>query len=137
MKPQLKGDKVICMEITDISEDLPLRRYRNDVVAREAEVRIKVGGRIYTRLFCLPSHLEELAIGHLKSEGFDLSSISNLEVEEGNPEQEEYEIRVKLEKRALRKNPSKVSTEMKITISCVNLVQSRGNSSIVYPNMHP
>ncbi len=85
MKPQLKGDKVICMEITDISEDLPLRRYRNDVVAREAEVRIKVGGRIYTRLFCLPSHLEELAIGHLKSEGFDLSSISNLEVEEGNP----------------------------------------------------
>jgi FdhD protein len=132
-KQKQKDDKIVCMEITDISEDMPLRRYRNDFVVREAEVKIKVGGKIYARLFCLPSHFEELAIGYLKSEGLDPSLISNLEVEEVNPEMEEYEIRVKLEKRVLRRDPSKVNSEIKINQEVVfNLLKKLEEGSILY-----
>ena len=97
------------MEISDICDDM--RRHRTDVVVREAEVRIKVGDRVCTRLFCLPSAFEELATGYLKSEGFDTSCVSNIEVEAVNPNI--YEIRVELEKKVTR-NPSKVYSELKI-----------------------
>jgi len=125
-----KDDKVVCMEITDISEDRPLRRYRNDFVVREAEVKIKVGGKIYTRLFCLPSHFEELAIGHLKSEGLDPSYIANLDVEEANPGK--YVIRVTLE-REVHRNPSKVNSRIKIRCEGVfKRVKELGEKGVLY-----
>ena len=68
MKQKVKDDKVMrIVKISEVSEDQPLRRYSDDFVVREAEVRIKVGEKTHTRLFCLPSYLEELAIGYLKS----------------------------------------------------------------------
>jgi FdhD protein len=128
MEQKITGDKVVSMEISDISEEF--RRYRKDLVVREAEVRIKVGGKTHTQLFCLPSHFEELAIGHLKSEGLDPSYVSNLEVEEINPGI--YEIRVKLERKVYRK-PSKVNSEMKIKKAEVfELVKKLEEGGILY-----
>ena len=43
---------------------------------RETEVTIKLNGRKYRRLYCLSSHLEELALGYFLTEGLaDLSDI--------------------------------------------------------------
>jgi len=132
MKQKLKGDKVVSVEIREFYEDKPIPRYRSDLVVREAEVRIKVGGRIYTQLFCLPSHFDELAIGYLNSEGLDPSLISNLEVEEVNPDIKEYEIRVELEKRVLR-HPLKVSSEIKIKKGTVfDLIKKLEEGGILY-----
>ncbi|MFZ2071162.1 MAG: formate dehydrogenase accessory sulfurtransferase FdhD [Halobacteriota archaeon] len=131
MEQNVKDDKVMCIvKISESSEDKLLRRYREDLVVREAEVRIKVGGKIHTRLFCLPSHFEELAIGHLKSEGLDPSYISNIEVEKVNLEM--YEIQVKLEQEVYR-NPLKVNSEIKIKKGEVReLVKKLEDCSILY-----
>ena len=109
MKEQVTGDSDITVEISDIRDDM--RRYRTDVVVREAEVTIKVGGRVCTRLFCLPSDFEELATGYLRSEGFDTSYVSKIEVEAVGPEI--FEILVALEKKVWRK-PCKVVSGLKI-----------------------
>jgi len=129
-KEKQNDDRVVCMEITNISEDRLLRRFRNDFVIREAEVKIKVGGKINTRLFCLPSHFEELAIGHLKSEGLDPSYIANLDVEEANPWK--YVIRVTLE-REVHQNPSKVNSRLKIGCEGVfKRVKELGEKGVLY-----
>ena len=131
MKQKVKDDKVLrIVNLSEVSEDESLRRYREDIVVREAEVRIKVGGRIHTRLFCLPSHFEELAIGYLNSEGLDPAYISNIEVVEVNPEI--YEIRVTLEKRVYR-NPSKGESKIKIKKAEVfELVKKLEQGGILY-----
>lgn len=51
------------------------RKPELDSVIREAEVIIRVDGRLYSRLCCLPTHVEELARGHLISQGIAPSSI--------------------------------------------------------------
>lgn len=106
---KVKDDRLITVEISTISE--VGQRYRRDSVVCEVEARIKVGGRLCTQLFCLPSHFEELAIGYLKSEGLDPSYISNIEVKAVNPEA--YEIWVTLEKEVYR-NPSTVKSKLRI-----------------------
>lgn len=40
-----------------------------DLVTSEAEVVIRLNGDVYRSFYCLPTHLEELARGHLVSEG--------------------------------------------------------------------
>ena len=131
MKQKEKDDKVTrIVKISEVSEDKLIQRYKEDLVVREVEVRIKVDGKIHTQLFCLPSRFEELAIGYLNSEGLDPSHISNIEVEEVNPEI--YEIQVKSEKRVYR-NPSKVASEIKIKKEEVReLVKKLEKGSILY-----
>lgn len=52
-----------------------------DLVTSEAEVVIRLNGEVYRSLYCLPTHLEELARGHLISEGICHSSnIKGIEV---------------------------------------------------------
>ncbi len=52
-----------------------------DLVTSEAEVVIRLNGEVYRSLYCLPTHLEELARGHLISEGICHSSnIKGVEV---------------------------------------------------------
>jgi len=46
-----------------------------DSVIGEAEVLLRVDGRSYSRLWCLPTHIEELALGHLISQGIATSAI--------------------------------------------------------------
>lgn len=102
-------DKVTSVEISEVSEDS--QRHRTDVVVRETEVAIKVNGDIFNRLFCLPFQLEELAIGHLKSNGLNISFASDIEVEQLNPDV--YEIDVELERREYQ-SLSKVNSGLKI-----------------------
>jgi FdhD protein len=45
------------------------RAQTSDQVIRETEVTIRLNGRRYRRLYCLNSHLEELALGYFLSEG--------------------------------------------------------------------
>jgi FdhD protein len=42
---------------------------QSDSVIREAEVVIKINGRMHRRLYCLAEHLEEMALGYLFDEG--------------------------------------------------------------------
>jgi len=51
------------------------RETRLDSVIHEAEVAIKLDGRIRQRLFCLPTDLEELALGYLMSRGISTSDV--------------------------------------------------------------
>ena len=54
------------------------RKKQLDSVVREAEVVIRVDGRVRQRLFCLPRDLEELAVGHLASRG---TAVADVQVE--------------------------------------------------------
>jgi len=111
MNSKVKGGALAPVKIREVSGDKCLQRRRDDFVVREAEVRIEVGGELHSRLFCLPAHFEELAIGHLNSEGLDTTYITNLDVEKANPGK--YVIRVTLEREA-HWNPSKVNSRIKI-----------------------
>ena len=52
-----------------------------DSVVSEAEVVLRLNGEVYRSFYCLPTHLEELARGHLVSEGICHSSnIKGVEV---------------------------------------------------------
>jgi formate dehydrogenase family accessory protein FdhD len=53
-----------------------------DVVVSEVEVVVKLNGKVYRTLHCLPTYLEELARGHLVSEGIcHYPDIKGIEVE--------------------------------------------------------
>jgi FdhD protein len=52
----------------------------SDHVIRETEVTIKLNGRKYRRLYCLGSHLEELALGYFFTEGLATHSDINKNV---------------------------------------------------------
>jgi len=67
MDPKEREEALAPVKIREVSGDKCLQRHRDDFVVREAEVRIEVGGELHSRLFCLPAHFEELAIGHLDS----------------------------------------------------------------------
>jgi len=58
----------------------------SDLVVSEAELVIKLDGEVYRTLHCLPTHLEDLARGHLVSEGICCpSDIRSMEVgQDGN-----------------------------------------------------
>lgn len=45
------------------------RSSQPDSVIHETEVKLRLNGRLYRRLCCSPSHLEELALGHFLAEG--------------------------------------------------------------------
>lgn len=51
------------------------RETRLDPVIHEAEVAIQLDGRTRQRLFCLPTDLEELALGYLMSRGISTSDV--------------------------------------------------------------
>ncbi|MDL2235314.1 formate dehydrogenase accessory sulfurtransferase FdhD [Christensenellaceae bacterium OttesenSCG-928-L17] len=40
-----------------------------DIVVREHTLSLYLDGRLYTQMLCTPQHLQELAVGHLYSEG--------------------------------------------------------------------
>ena len=130
MDPKKRGEALAPVKIREVSGDKCLQRHRDDFVVREAEVRIEVGGELHSRLFCLPSHFEELAIGHLNSEGFDTSYIASLDVEEANTGK--YVIRVTLE-REVHRNPSKVNSRIKIRCEDVfKRVKELGEEGVLY-----
>lgn len=54
------------------------RETRLDSVVHEAEVVIQIDGRTRKRLFCLPTDIEELAVGYLMSTGI---AVSDVEIE--------------------------------------------------------
>lgn len=104
-----RADGVILMEINTVSETS--RQHRVDSLVREAEARLKVDGKFCIRLFCLPDHLEELAIGYLTTRGLDPSNIANIEVKEVYPAT--YEIAATLEKEEYRTHLA-VNNQMRI-----------------------
>jgi len=68
------------MENIDIWKVAGGRRVQtSDQVILETEVIVKLNGRKYRRLYCLGSHLEELALGYFLSEG--LAGPSEIEVD--------------------------------------------------------
>ncbi len=124
------GGALAPVKIREVSGDKYLQRHRDDFVVREAEVRIDVSGELHSQLFCLPSHFEELAIGHLNSERLDTSYIANLDVEEVNPGK--YVIRVTLE-REVHRNPSQVNSRIKIRYEDVfKCVKELGEEGVLY-----
>ena len=130
MDPKERGGALAPVKIREVSGDKCLQRHRDDFVVREAEVRIDVGGELHSQLFCLPSHFEELAIGHLNAEGLDTSYITSLDVEEANPGK--YVIRVTLE-REVHRNPSKVNSRIKIRCEDVfKRVKELGEKGVLY-----
>ncbi len=130
MDPKKRGEALAPVKIREVSGDKCLQRHRDDFVVREAEVRIEVGGGPHSQLFCLPSHFEELAIGHLYSEGLDTSYIANLDAEGANPGK--YVIRVTLE-REVHRNPSKVNSRIKIRCEDVfKRVKELGEKGVLY-----
>ena len=52
------------------------RSTRLDTVVREVEVAIELDGKLRRRLLCLPTDVEELALGHLAARGIVASDIS-------------------------------------------------------------
>ena len=130
MDPKKRGGALAPVKIREVSRDKCLQRHRGDFVVREAEVRIQVGEELHSQLFCLPSHFEELAIGHLNSEGLDTSYIASLDVEEAKPGK--YEIRVTLE-REVHRNPSKINSRIKIRCEDVfKRVKELGEEGVLY-----
>ena len=70
------------VEIHRISEHH--RKLEPDLVISEIEVLMRINGRAYKSLYCSPSLLEEMARGHLISEGIcSPSDIEEIEVKEG------------------------------------------------------
>lgn len=57
------------------------RTPKMDAVVREAEVVIKIDGRVHRHLTCLAEHLEELALGYLFDEGIAYPSDIDIEVD--------------------------------------------------------
>jgi FdhD protein len=86
------------------------REARLDSVIHEAEVVIKLDGRTRQRLYCLPTALEELALGYLLSMGI---TVSDIEIEWGA-----NKISVSA-KRAGTIKPQKVTSRLRITESDV------------------
>ncbi|RJS81393.1 formate dehydrogenase accessory sulfurtransferase FdhD [Methanophagales archaeon] len=130
MDPKKREGALAPVKIREVSEDKCLQRHRDDFVVREAEVRIEVGREPHSQLFCLPSHFEELAIGHLNSEGLDTSYVANLDVEEAKPGK--YVIRVTLE-REVHRNPLKVNSRIKIRCEDVfKRVKELGEEGVLY-----
>ena len=86
------------------------RRRRIDQVARESEVVIRLNGINYNQIFCSSSHLEEMAIGNLISEGFDVSHVTNIKIERKNV----FFIDVTMND-AEKIKPKKIGSKMRMT----------------------
>ncbi|MGB2800136.1 MAG: formate dehydrogenase accessory sulfurtransferase FdhD [Dehalococcoidia bacterium] len=82
------------------------RETRLDSVIHEAEVAIKLDGRTRQRLFCLPTDLEELALGYLMSRGISTSDVGI--------EWKANKISVSAERTGTFK-PKKVTSQLRIT----------------------
>lgn len=83
-----------------------------DLVTSEAEVVIRLNGEVYRALYCLPTHLEELARGHLISEGICHSS--NIKGIEVRPDGSKFAIAVTVGSRNSVKM-KEVNSQAKIT----------------------
>lgn len=119
-----KGSLVAPVEVLRISGE---RRSRvKDVVVSESEVVLKVNGRVRNRFFCLPVDLEELAIGHLLTEGFDLSWVQRVELRRVDSR---YEVNSVL-RREVRVAPSRVNSEIRLSaeeiLDSARELESRG-----------
>jgi FdhD protein len=85
-----------------------------DLVISEAEVVLRLNGEVYRSFYCLPTHLEELARGHLVSEGICHSS--NIKVVEVKRDGSQFVIFVTSDGR----NPIRmkgVSSQAKISVT--------------------
>jgi FdhD protein len=101
-----------------------------DVVVSEVEVVIRLNGENYKTLFCLPTHLEELAKGHLISEGICGSSdIKGIEIKRNEGS---FAIAVTIDKH----NPvrmERVSSEAKVTTAKIwNAMKNLDESSVLF-----
>ena len=80
----------------------------SDHVIRETEVVIKLNGRKYRRLYCLGSHLEELALGYFLAEGLASPSDININVKGS-------EISVHRSAKAKKPMTDKITSQISIT----------------------
>ncbi len=85
-----------------------------DLVTSEAEVVIRLNGEVYRSLYCLPTHLEELARGHLISEGICHSS--NIKGIEVRPDGSKFAIAVTVGRRNSVK-VKEVNSQAKIAVT--------------------
>ena len=102
----------------------------SDLVISEVGVIIELNGEVYKTLHCLPTHLEELAKGHLVSEGICCSSdIGDVEVKRDGGD---FAIAVTVNKC----NPVKmerVNSEAKVTTSEIwNAMEKLDENSILF-----
>ncbi|VUT23549.1 MAG: formate dehydrogenase accessory protein [Candidatus Methanolliviera sp. GoM_oil] len=87
------------------------RRRRIDQVARESEAIIRLNGIDYNQIFCLSSHLKEMTIGNLISEGFDVSHLTNIKIERKNV------FLIDITMNDVEKiKPKKIGSKMRITV---------------------
>jgi len=83
------------------------RKLEPDSVIHEAEVVIMLDGKVHRRLCCLPTHLEELALGHLMSEG--IAPFTDVEIEEKGKD-----ILVHARRKSETIKPEKITSQLKI-----------------------
>lgn len=84
------------------------RKLELNSVIHEAEVVIRLDGKVHRRLCCLPTHLEELALGHLMSEGIAASSEIKIE-------QKGKDILVYARRKSGTIRPEKINSQLRIT----------------------
>ena len=87
------------------------READSDLVISEDEALLRLNGENYRSFYCLPTHLEELAMGHLISEGIcSPSGIGSIEVrQEGN----RFIIEAKIDQHSHR-GLDKIDSEVRI-----------------------
>ncbi|MBA7596393.1 Sulfur carrier protein FdhD [subsurface metagenome] len=113
------------LRVCRVSEDS--RTEELDSVIHEAEVVIRLDGRAYRRLFCLPTHLEELALGHLLSQGIVASPDVKIE-----PRKNDIWIYSERKSGTIKK-PQKITSQLRIAQDQVfDSVKRLDENSILY-----
>jgi len=93
------------LRVCRVSEDS--RTGELDSIIHEVEVVIRLDGRAHCRLFCLPTHLEELALGHLLSQGKAPSLDMKIEPKEN-------EIWVYAQRKSGAVKPKRITSQLRI-----------------------
>ena len=97
-----------------------------DSIIHEVEVVIRLDGRAHRRLFCLPTHLEELALGHLLSQGIVASPDIKIEPREND-------IWIYSQRKSGAIKPQKITSQLRIAQDQVfDSVKRLDANSILY-----
>lgn len=124
MPPKTGRMEINSVETWKVSEDD--RKLEPDSVIHEAEVVLRLNGRVRRRLCCLPAHLEELALGHLMSEG--IAAFADIEIEHKGKG-----ITVYARRKSGTIKPEKITSPLKITAADVfHFIKRLEENSILY-----
>ena len=88
------------IEILKITEDK--KESVIDVAIHEVQVLLRINGKLYRTLYCIPNHLEDMVRGHLISEG--LSQFSDIKEIRVNSEGDDIFIEVTIDALNLKLN---------------------------------